>query len=511
MRQVGDKIRISAYDPLMEDDIFPLLLSFFPDKDAGGSLETDITFDDGKVRAKTVFTPAGSPDNVREESEEVKGPDKEANGSKKDVNGPDREDSGLKNDPNAYRRELRKEVARVVYLQIVKLTGKKLPWGMLTGVRPTKLVLERLEQGLGMHATYLMDRFCVTQEKATLAVRVAHKEYTLINDIDYKNGFSLYVGIPFCSSICNYCTFGAHPLSRFGQYVEPYLEALAKEIRETSRLMKKRLDSVYVGGGTPTILSSAQLKWLIDLIKESFDMSAVRELSVEAGRPDSITEEKLRVLKDSGVTRISINPQSMVERTLNTIGRAHTPGQITEAFRAARACGFDNINADIIAGLSGETPEDFAYTLGQLEKLAPECLTVHTLAHKRAARLTTSPQMYEGLEAKGVKEMVEAGAVWAKEHGMEPYYLYRQKNMTESLENIGYSLPGKECLYNILIMEERQMILALGAGASSKFVRDCAERFERVENVKSVKDYVERIDEMIDRKRRYIEEYNIEV
>jgi len=499
MRQVGENIRISAYDPLMEDDIFPLLLSFFPEKNAGGSLETEITYDTGIVRAKTVFAPDGSTREPLEEKDEV---DEKAIASDyPETNG----------DANALRRELRKEVAKIVYIQITKLTGRSLPWGMLTGVRPTKLVLERLEQGLGMHATYLMERFCVTQEKATLAVRVAHKEYTLINDMDYKNGFSLYVGIPFCSSICNYCTFGAHPLSRFGGYVEPYLEALAKEIRETSRFMKKRLDCIYIGGGTPTILSSKQLEWLLNLIGECFDTGSVRELSVEAGRPDSITAEKLKVLHDNKVTRISINPQSMVERTLNTIGRNHTPGQIVEAFHAARECGFDNINADLIAGLSGEEPEDFRYTLSQLEKLAPECLTVHTLAHKRAARLTTNPQLYEGMEARGVKEMVRDGGIWAREHGMEPYYLYRQKNMTESLENIGYSLPGKECLYNVLIMEEKQMILALGAGASSKFVRDCKERFERVENVKSVKDYVERIDEMIDRKRQYIEEYNIQV
>ncbi len=486
MRQAGDNISIEAFDPLMEDDILPLLHSFFQDGKDDVVLDIKITGVEDVINVKTLFGSSVLESNVA---------------FVPDVNV----------DANANRRELRKEVARVVYLQIAELTGKKLPWGMLTGVRPTKLVLDRLENGLGMHASYLMDRFCVTREKAALAVRVAQKEYTLINDIDYKNGFSLYVGIPFCPSICNYCTFGSHPLSRFGQYVEPYLEALEKEIREMSRMMKKRLDCVYIGGGTPTILTPQQIDRLIKVIKENFDTGKLRELSFEAGRPDTITKEKLKVLSKHGVTRISVNPQSMVERTLETIGRAHTPEQIFEAFNAARECGFDNINTDLIAGLSGETPEDFRYTLSKIEELRPESLTVHTLAHKRAARISTSPEMYEGLEATGVPEMVEAGSLWAREHGMDPYYLYRQKNMTESLENIGYSLPGKECLYNILIMEERQMILALGAGASSKFVRDCAERFERVENVKSVKDYVERIDEMIERKRSYIEEYNVEV
>ncbi len=519
MRQVDDNIRISAYDPLMEDDILPLLHSLYPDGAKGDSLIISITEeDDGAVKAALEFTPAGDPgktvcDEGFADRERIRAALKESVGSVKTVNTVADDEISRKyySDEGIKRRELRKEIARVVYVMIERITGRSLPWGMLTGVRPTKLVLERLEKGLGMHASYLMDKFCVTREKATLAVRVAQKEYMLINDTDYKNGFSLYVGIPFCPSICNYCTFGSHPLSKFGEYVEPYLASLEKEIKETSRIMKKRLDCIYIGGGTPTILSAGQIATLIDRIRENFDTGSVREFCFEAGRPDSITKEKLKVLRECGVTRISVNPQSMVLRTLETIGRAHTPEQVVEAFETARECGFDNINTDLIAGLSGETPEDFGYTLSQIEKLAPESLTVHTLAHKRAARLTTSSADYEGLDATGVPEMVEAGAIWAKEHGMEPYYLYRQKNMTESLENIGYSLPGKECLYNILIMEEKQMILALGAGASSKFVRDCAERFERVENVKSVRDYVLRIDEMIERKRSYIEEYNIEV
>lgn len=498
MRQASESIGISAFDPLMEDDFLPLLHSFFPDGQAGGTLEIGITQeDDGTVKARTTLIPTSGDIRTAEDTVVLDPEDIEIEGGA--------------SDPGAERRALRKEVARAVYLQIVKITGRKLPWGMLTGVRPTKLVLDRIDKGLGMHASYLIDRFCVTQEKAALAVRVARKENELLDSLDYRSGFSLYVGIPFCPSICNYCTFGSHPLSRFGDYVEPYLEALGREIAETSKLMTKRLDCVYVGGGTPTILTPKQLEQLISRIRENFDTSSVREFCVEAGRPDSITKEKLEVLRDCGVTRISINPQSMVERTLRTIGRAHTPEQIIEAFETARSCGFDNINADLIAGLSGETPEDFRYTLSRIGELAPESLTIHTLAHKRAARLNTNPEMYEGLEATGVPEMVSMGAAWASEHGLEPYYLYRQKNMTESLENIGYSLPGRECLYNVLIMEERQMILALGAGASSKFVRDCAERFERVENVKSVKDYVERIDEMIERKRAYIEEYKIRV
>ena len=480
MRQIGDLIRISAFDPLMEEDILPLLHSFFPGADE--DVEIRITKDpDGSICVVTRMASRG---------------DKE-----------ERITPGSKND----RREIRKDAARAVYKQISALAECELPWGMLTGVRPTKLVLERLEKGLAGHASYLADRFCVTKEKAALAVRVAQKEYGLIKDLDYESGFSLYIGIPFCPSICNYCTFGSHPLSRFGNLVGPYLEALEKEIVLTARLMTKRLDCIYIGGGTPSVLSPAQLDRLIGVMAENFDISRAKEFCVEAGRPDTIDKEKLNVLRDRRVTRISVNPQSMVERTLKTIGRAHTPELIVEAFRIARDCGFDNINADLIAGLSGENPDDFRYTLSKMEELSPESLTIHTLAHKRASRLTTSPEMFEGLEAIGVSQMVADGAIWAREHGMEPYYLYRQKNMTENLENTGYSLPGKECLYNVLIMEEKQMILALGAGASSKFVRDCSQRFERVENVKSVKDYIERIDEMTERKRLYIEENGIEV
>ncbi|MBO7633754.1 MAG: coproporphyrinogen dehydrogenase HemZ, partial [Lachnospiraceae bacterium] len=285
-----------------------------------------------------------------------------------------------------------------------------------------------------------------------------------------------------------------------------------KEIRAVSSCFPGRvLETVYFGGGTPTSISAGQLRELIRCVKESFDMSGVREFTVEAGRPDSITEDKLLMLKDEGITRISINPQSMVERTLETIGRRHTAQQVRDAFAMARKLGFNNINMDLIAGLTGEDINDFNFTLSEIEKLDPDSVTVHTLARKRAARLTTEGELYEGNEAKDVALMVETAASFMKEHGYEPYYLYRQKNMTDNLENVGYARPGKEGLYNILIMEEKQIILACGSGASSKFVRDAGDkRFERVENVKNVHEYIDRIDEMISRKLDYIAEHGIE-
>lgn len=404
-----------------------------------------------------------------------------------------------------YHRDYRNQLLRALYRACSEYTGQELKWGILTGVRPTKLLLERLEEGRLDSLPYMKKQYYCSEEKAVLAHRVAAKEMRLLNEMDYKNGYSLYVGIPFCPSICNYCSFGSHPIERFKAYIEPYIEALKKEISFASECFPERkLETVYFGGGTPTSLSAGQLRELIQTVKSCFPMENVAEFTVEAGRPDSVTEEKLRMLKEEGVTRISINPQSMVERTLEVIGRRHTPQQVIDAFMLARSLGFDNINMDLIAGLSGENPEDFAYTLGEVEKLNPDSITVHTLALKRAARLCTDKDKYAGLEAVNVSGMLELSAEYMRTHGYEPYYLYRQKNMTENLENVGYARPGKEGLYNILIMEEKQIILALGAGASSKFVFKGEKRFERVENVKDVAGYISRIDEMIERKRTFL-------
>ena len=413
--------------------------------------------------------------------------------------------------PKKRHRDYRNQLLRAVYRLLHEYTGMDLPWGILTGVRPTKLVYERIERGEAKNLQFMADTYYVSKEKAALATRIAAVEYQLLDALDYKNGYSLYIGIPFCPSICNYCSFGSHPIGRFEAFVEPYLEALKKEIAAVADCFPERkLQTVYFGGGTPTSISADQLRSLIRCVKENYDLSGVKEFTVEAGRPDSITEDKLSMLMEEGITRISVNPQTMVQRTLDTIGRKHTVTETAEAFKLVRRLGFENINMDLIAGLTGENISDFRYTLNELEKLNPDSITVHTLARKRAARLTTDGEIYEGNEATDVAEMVETAAAFMKEHDYEPYYLYRQKNMTDNLENVGYARKGKEGLYNILIMEEKQIILACGSGAYSKFVRDAGDkRFERVENVKNVQEYITRIDEMIDRKLTYIREHDI--
>ena len=423
----------------------------------------------------------------------------------------------LENATGVFRSDYRNQLMRAVYRILSEKLDISLPWGILTGVRPTKLLLDKMEEGKGNDGkasciSFMRNQYYCSEEKAELAYTVAEKEMRILKDLDYARGYSLYVGIPFCPSICNYCSFGSHPIDRYENLVEPYIEALCKEIEATKNLIKdKKLQTVYFGGGTPTAVSADQLRRVIHKVKECFDFSGVREFTVEAGRPDSISMEKLKMLKEEGVGRISVNPQTMRERTLEIIGRKHTAGQTVKAFNMAREAGFDNINMDLIAGLSGENEEDMKYTLSEIEKLNPDSITVHTLALKRAARLNTESENFVGLEASGVGNMVEYAAKYMKAHDYKPYYMYRLKNQTENLENVGYAREGKEGYYNILIMEEKQQILALGAGASSKFVYENKEeldaaksrmikRFGRIENVKSVVDYVSRIDEMIERK-----------
>ena len=415
-----------------------------------------------------------------------------------------------KNEGTPDRRMYRNYLHRRLYHIFAKETGKELPWGTLTGIRPTKQALERLVQKESRNsiANYFKTEYLCSDEKTELCIRVAENEQKLLHGIEDKDSYSVYIGIPFCPSICLYCSFSSYSLKQYEAYVEPYLEALFKEIEYAGTCFpEKKLVSIYIGGGTPTTLTADQLRRLLKKVKETFDFTHLREWTVEAGRPDSITKDKLVVLKEEGVTRISINPQSMQQKTLDLIGRKHTTEQIKEAFSLARECGHDNINMDLIIGLTGETAEDVRGTLEEIEKLDPDSLTVHTLAVKRAARLNVEMDRYRDQKSKEAVEMMAACQEYTKVHGYEPYYLYRQKNMAENLENIGYAKPGKEGLYNVLIMEEHHTILALGSGGSTKFNFAGTNRLERVENVKSVKDYVERIDEMIRRKQDFLEKY----
>lgn len=407
------------------------------------------------------------------------------------------------------KREAHEWFKKHLYIKLKEMTGTDLPWGFVTGVRPSKAALNMLEKGAGDDAIreFFVDEHFVAPKKTDLAIKIAKKELSLLSRLDYEKGYSLYIGIPFCPTTCLYCSFTSYPLALWQNKVDQYLDALIKELAFTAKLMSgRRPDSIYIGGGTPTTLSASQLDRLLSVVDDLFDTNNVLEFTVEAGRPDSITKDKLVAIKNHRVTRISINPQTMNQETLDLIGRKHSVEQIIETFGIARECGFDNINMDMILALPGEGLDQVNHTLDEIAKLRPESLTVHSLAIKRAAALNIWRDKYIDYDLKNSDEIVEATASCAAKLGMEPYYMYRQKNMAGNFENVGYSLSGKECIYNVLIMEEKQTIVACGAGASTKIVFQDENRIERIENVKNVSDYVARIDEMIERKRAFFEE-----
>ena len=432
----------------------------------------------------------------------------------------------------------RNEVCRFLYRLFSEFTGRTLPWGMLTGIRPTKIVMkwmEELEAAEGVapeqkrhsgQAVKMADgdraaempetvraslekRFSETyladDQKAHLCVQVASREKAFLDAHPYEEEYSLYIGIPFCPTTCLYCSFASFPVSKFRDRMEGYMQALGRELEFVSEAYAcKKLTSIYVGGGTPTALSEEYLKVLMEQIHRLFPVEKAREFTVEAGRPDSVTREKLQTLYDAGVGRISINPQTMHQETLDLIGRNHTVEQVKEAFYMARETGFTNINMDMITGLPGEDISHVHGTLEEIFKMKPESLTVHSLAIKRAAHLNMEMDKYQSLVKGSTNEMLCAVDEYCGKMGMLPYYMYRQKNIPGNLENIGYSIPGKECLYNILIMEEKQDIISCGAGASTKYVFPEENRIERTENVKNIDHYVNRIDEMIERKKKYL-------
>lgn len=411
-------------------------------------------------------------------------------------------------DEKALERAMRKEnkdiMKGILYKILIKLTGKTLPWGTLTGIRPVKLATSLIESGMKNTevAQELRNRYMMSPEKTALSVAIANRERDILKEIDYENGYSLYIGIPFCPSICLYCSFSSYPLKVWKDKVDAYLDALCKEIREVSAIMKgRKLDTIYIGGGTPTTLEPEQLRRLLDTVQKYFGCEDIGEFTIEAGRPDSITKEKLLAIREFPITRISVNPQTMNQETLDIIGRRHTVEETKEAFLLARELGYDNINMDLIVGLPGEDISMVHRTLEEIRTLDPDSLTVHSLAIKRAARLNIFRDKYQEMTFENNQEIMDLTMRTAYEMGMSPYYLYRQKNMKGNFENVGYAKVDKAGIYNILIMEEKQPIIALGAGGSSKLVFDHGQRIERVENVKDVTSYITRIDEMIDRKR----------
>lgn len=416
------------------------------------------------------------------------------------------------------RARIKNCLKRLIYTGLSAHTGKLLPWGTLTGIRPTKLPMTMLEEAgkAGGEAAeqvtdeeilaYMQETYLISEEKGRLAIEIARREKALLDTLHYEDGYSLYIGIPFCPTTCLYCSFTSYPIISWEKRVSDYLDALEKEIDFVADFYRdKILDTVYIGGGTPTTLKAEELDRLLAKIEGTLDLSHLKEFTVEAGRADSITREKLQVLKKHGVTRISVNPQTMNQKTLDLIGRKHTVEQVKEAFAQAREVGFTNINMDIILGLPEETEEEVQYTVDEIIKLAPDSLTVHSLAVKRASKLS------RWIEEKGIamlnntEETMRIAMEGAKRLQMVPYYLYRQKNMSGNFENVGYATDGNFGIYNILIMEEKQTIVALGAGSITKRVYGDG-RIERCDNVKDVGLYMEKIDEMIERKRRLFSE-----
>lgn len=423
-------------------------------------------------------------------------------------------DDTIYEERSAYKSELK----RSLYRALAEYTGRDLPWGTLTGIRPTKLAMTCLDEGMsGDDATkYMTDYYLCSGMKAKLAVDIAERERRIIKDIGADDkGYSLYIGIPFCPSTCLYCSFMSYPIAAHRNAVDEYIFALKKELDYVSREFKgRRLDSIYIGGGTPTTLSAERLRDLIGYLYDKIDLSHVKEFTVEAGRADSIDRDKLTVLKAEGVDRISVNPQTFNEGTLKLIGRKATAAETIKAYKLAREVGFDNINMDIILGLPGETIDDIKYTLGMINELRPDDLTVHSLAVKRGSKLAELLLENKQIGDTGVmlqndsidyEEAMRLTEQTAAGIGLHPYYLYRQKNIRGNLENTGYAADGKAGIYNILMMEEVQDIVACGAGTVSKRVytkNDGSVRIERCDTHKDLKLYLENIELMIDRKRK---------
>ena len=472
-------ISVLINEAKFEYDIHSLVKAFYPEEDVKVVLEGT----DGALEADTVF-------KVHYEAEEFSFYEGDKLLEQESVI------------ENATRIDEKNAVKRLVYKALVTRTGHTLVWGDLTGIRPTKIPRKMLDEGKtdGEILSYMKETYLVGDEKANLSLDIAKREINILKPLRDK-GYSIYVGIPFCPTTCLYCSFTSNPIAMWRERVSEYLNALKKEIDFTATARAGQIiDTVYIGGGTPTTLSAAELDELLSYMEEKLDLSNLLEFTVEAGRADSITIDKLEVLHRHHVTRISVNPQTMNQKTLDLIGRRHTVEDVVRAFNDARAVGFDNINMDIILGLPGEGTEEVTHTIDEIVNLHPDSLTVHSLAIKRGSRL------YEWILDKGYATMVntdltmQIAAEGAKRLDMKPYYLYRQKNMAGNFENTGYAREGAFGIYNILIMEELEPIVAMGPGSVSKVITREG-KLVRSDNVKDIAEYINRIDEMIDRKR----------
>ena len=465
--------------------LFTTQFNFVDNKDVGMTLENSVVYYNDKVFSKTVYL-----ENYQVIYESL---------DHKSIEGLSEQE---------IKKITKETIKRSMYNVLMKKFNSYVPWGILTGIRPVKIVHNLLDKNLSDKdiRENLKTNYLISDEKIDLALSIAKRERKFIYPID-KNKISLYISIPFCPTRCYYCSFPANPLKQFGHLKKEYIDKLIIEIKGLAKLLKethKEIETLYIGGGTPTTLDAEEMDILIKALYKELDLSSIKEFTVEAGRPDTINREILECLKKNNVTRISINPQTMNQETLDKIGRGHSVNEIKEAFHLAREIGFDNINMDLILGLEGENVDMVRNTLEEIKKLSPESLTVHTLAIKRASKLKEKMDEYVLTQYEEMVKMIDLSMEYAKEMNLNPYYMYRQKQMLGNLENIGYAKEGYECIYNMQIMEEKQSNYALGAGAISKFVYIDEDRIERVENVKNVEQYIDRVEEMIDRKKEEV-------
>lgn len=395
------------------------------------------------------------------------------------------------------------KTAQLIFALLSEITGYTPPWGVLTGVRPSKLMLRLIDQmGADGAKCYFTEDLFVSEEKTSLAQTVASAEEKIVA-LSEDNSFSLYVSIPFCPTRCSYCSFVSHSISNANarKLLPEYLEKLAEEIKITGQIAKElglRLESIYFGGGTPGVLEAPQMDRLLGAIESSFDLSTLREYTVEVGRPDTVTPEKLRILRLHNVGRISINPQTFNQKTLGLIGRNHTVEQAIKSYQLAKTYGFDSINMDLIAGLPEESFADFCSSVDTAISLAPENITVHTLALKRSSELNASGAGVSG--GNEAKKMLEYASERLYGSGYAPYYMYRQSKCVGNLENVGWHKSGTECLYNVFMMEECHTVLAVGAGGVTKLCEPATNNVERIFNYKYPYEYISGFDKITERK-----------
>ena len=407
--------------------------------------------------------------------------------------------------------DIKNSLRRFLFLCLRDLTNDIYPWGILIGIRPSKIALKLIKEGKTEEEIIeiFKEKYVAHADKAKLCIDVAKAEERIVNKD--TNTIAVYIGMAFCPTKCMYCSFTSNPIGTHKKMVMPYVESLMKEIREISRYVKEKnlnVETVYFGGGTPTSVSDGEFMMVMDEIYNGFIKDGnVKEFTVECGRPDTLNKNKLQTMKDCNVTRISINPQTMNDKTLKLIGRTHSSEDIKEKFKMAREMGFDDINMDIIIGLPGEGHAEILHTKEELIKLKPDSITVHGLALKRGSIMYENFVLKKGIPVTPHEEIVkmyEESKNLAEELGLSPYYMYRQKNMVGNMENLGYAKEGSECIYNIQMIEERQTIIALGAAAVSKVVFLKEDRLERFPNLKDLHEYVTRIDEMIERKKELL-------